>query len=617
MSFTASQLRPVLQRHAALVDQALAALYPDPDRPLSLDGLRPLTELDKDLADVLVEALEGDGTPEQAKAEALRAFLNARGIELAPPVGVEARWDHTVPTLPDAGIPVPVPNDFDLDAVGTFAPRAAAFRCRIEIGGQDEGSGAFVSKSLVLTAGHVVERHVAANQAADALPAHAKLSVRASDGVRYTARCVWYSPVHAEEREGRLPPAAEADAHLDVAVLRVGLPLGLSYGYADLPEEPVEWTGARLMTLVHYPAGKVRGFTRGRVLREAATDIRLPHDIDTSGGSSGGPAFDHKFRFIGIHQGRWDKFRKLVPHGQFADEPEFVDVLKRDRAPPRYLWSLQDDLDGQIIIGRGVFFEALTHMLENPAGTLRGIWLRRIDQSVTTGLSFSLEMLDAFLQNRRLPSDPPGAHRTWRIPIGLEDTDPIQDIARQVLGAQAAAAHAGVRPGETSGTATDRARAGDLLEDIQRRAAAAGRTEWLFFEGPPEGALSERAQKQFEALAEQSIPLANLRLILAGFEQYRLPVVLYETVAAGRADRRRGLLIDRLDRFDLADVKVTLRAMHASLLNDDNPAPNKISDMADEIVRNVPSENGFYAFAELERVSRRIQSRFRLLLGLD
>lgn len=615
MTLTASDLRPVLQSHAGVVDQALEVLFPDPAAPVNLDGLRAITEIDMDLADVLISVLQADGAQ---KIEGLRSFLNARGIDLvrrAPP-GDNL---HAIPTLPNAGIPQPDPNAFPLAAVIEFAPRAAAFRCQIQIDGLDKGSGVFISKSLVLTAGHVVEERVLADVTARDEgvnpPKHPLLEVEASDGKAYSARVIWHSPVHANERNGALPPADVAAQHLDVAVLRVGLPLGLSYGFCALPETPVNWTGARLMTLLHYPDGTFAEFPRGRVLRQAANDLRLPHDLDTEPGSSGGPAFDHDFTFIGIHQGRWAKFRKLVPHNVFADAPGFQAAIARDQPRP-YLWSIEDDIDGQLVLGRRRFFEGLASMLENPDTTLRGIWVRRLDLSKSTGLSFSYQMLKAFLKNRRRPSDAQTHHRCFQIPTDLEEADLIQTIARQILGAEAAAAHAGVRAGETSDVALERERAHALAHDLQDRAADIGATFWLFFEAPPDGVLSEKVQTQFEHLTEWLVTHSALRVVLAGFEQYRLAPLMFQQVADGEMASRPGLVVDSLDRLTADDVRVTITAMMADLLGDDNPDPTEIDKMVADVLGNLDQVNGVYPFSQMAKAVEIIRVQVRIKAGL-
>lgn len=619
MTLTAQELRPVLQTHRDVVDRALEVLFPDPDAPINLDGLTAITEIDMDLADVLLRVLQAGGARDgQQKVEGLRSFLNARGIDLVPR-GAFQDNANTIPTLANTGIPKPDPNSFDLDKIADFAPRAAAFRCRIQMAGADIGSGVFISKSLVLTAAHVVEDRLKVEALAlsrgQTPPVQPLLEIEASDGKPYAARCIWHSPVHDNERTGALPPEAQAQDHLDVAILRVGLPLGLSYGYCALPDQPIIWAGARLMTLLHYPQGVFAGFPVGRVLRNTVNDMRLPHDLDSKGGSSGGPAFDHDFSFIGIHQGRWGGFRKLVPHNVFADAPGFQDTIAQDQPRP-YLWSIQDNIDGQLILGRRRFFEGMASMLDHPDTALRGIWVRRLDPSVTTGLTFSFLMLRAFLKNRSRPSDPQTEHRTFQIPTDLDEADLIQTIAHQILGAQAAGAHAGVRLGETSDVARERDRAHALALALQARAAEVDATFWLFFEAPPDGVLSERVQTQFEHLTEWVVTHANLRLVLAGFEQYRLNPLMFQRARDGENGLQPGLLVDPLDRLTGEDVQVTITAMLADLMGDQNPDPDMVEDMVSDVLANLQDQNGVYPFSQMGRAVEIIRMQVRIKAGL-
>lgn len=618
MTLTADALRDVLQDHSLVVDQALEQLFPDPDAPVNLDALRVLAGDGADLATVLEEVIE-TGDEHGDMTARLEAFLNARGIELIKRSEDET-WDQGLSPFPGAVIAEPVPNDFPLEKVGRFALRASAFRCRIIVDGSEEGSGAFISKRLVLTAAHVVEKFTLAQaQAANdadmaALP---KIEIKASDGQTFEARLAWASPVHDNERTGGLPPANAIVTHQDIAVLRVGLPIGLSYGYCDLPDPAVDWTGPRLMTLVHYPSGNRRGLTRGRVQRDTAQDVRLMHDVDTQGGSSGGLAFDRELQFIGIHQGRWDSFRRLVPHALFARNPDFVDTVQRDQ-PRRYLWSLEDDIESQIIVGRLNFFTGLTKMLEEPGSLLRGIWVRRLDTSTTTGLNFSFEMLTAFLKNRAHPSDPVSRHVCHRIPTDLEEQDLIADMARLVLGADAQAAHIGVRAGETSDVAEERDRAFRLAQELQKTAASQNATYWLFFETPPDDKLSDTARTQFEHLVEWLSTHRNLRIILAGFEQYALAPLKFQRIAEADSARRPGLLVDPLGQFTNDDVQVTLEAMLEDLNNEDNIEPLILQELVKQVTKNMQEvQDGVYSFDELGRAVDRIRLTVKLRAGLD
>ncbi|RQP05871.1 MAG: serine protease [Paracoccus sp. BP8] len=623
MAVTANRIRAVLGAHAATVEEALAFLFPDPDRPVNLDGLRETAEEGDDLADVLAAVLNDSGT-----SGSFIAFLGARGIELRPLQPNAPIWDAVRRRRgAESAIPEPEPNDFPFDPLAAFATRARQFRCRILLDRRVMGSGAFVSARLVLTAAHVIEELICARQPQPALPGadpaavpaagphlH-QIRILASDGRRYPARLVWHSPVHACEHDGGLPPPAEAASHRDVALLRVLLPLGHSYGHIELPPQPVEWTGPRMLALVHYPRGKARGFVSGRVLRRK-DDIRLQHDIATEPGSSGGPGFDTDLRFIGLHQGRTGGRGRLVPHSQFAAEPAFLDAIRQD-CPPRYLWSLDGNLDGPIIIGRQQFFAGLAAMVEQPDSLLRGLWIRRLDTSRATGLGFSFDMLRAFLASQRPAAQAMVRDVLWRVPTALSTENLLDGLARMALDRPAAEAHAGVRGHETSRVAEQRDRAQRLAQELQRRAEAEDRIFWFFLETPPGGELAEPVLAEFEHLVEWLVAHRNLRLILAGFEQYALAPLRFQNAEEALTARRPGLLVDPLGRFTDADIAVTLAAMLRDLTGEEALDPMLAEDMVRQVTHGLPQLHpGIYDFDHMRRATRRLQSCVRKRMGM-
>ncbi|MFK7836324.1 MAG: serine protease [Sulfitobacter sp.] len=615
MTITADHLRPVLLQHEAVVDLALEQLFPDPLRPVNLEGLRVLAQGGKDLAEVLVDVIE-----DSDNAQSLERFLNARGIKLIARPNAEF-WDEGLPPFANTPIGEPPEGDLPMAALGDFALRASAYRCRIMVDGATEGSGAFISKRLVLTAAHVIEKVTNAQKAAEAAGVNdiqlPPISILASDGKAFEARCVWSSPVHDQERTGGFPPLDEVETHKDVAVLRVGLPLGLNYGYCELPDRLVEWTGPRLMTLVHYPDGVRRGLTKGRVQRDTPDDVRLRHDVDTLGGSSGGLAFDRNLDFIGIHQGRWNAFRRLVPHGIFGSDPGFVDARERDQ-PRRYLWSIEDDINGQLIIGRQTFFAGIARMLEHPQSLLRGIWVRRTNVEETTGLNFSFEMLTAFLKNRIRPSDLNTGHSTYRVATDIEEIDLIATLANQVLGARAVQAHAGVRAGETSDVAQERDRAMHLAQALQAEAVARNETFWLFFETPPDDKLSEAARTQFEHLAEWLVTHPNLRLVLAGFEAFAIEPLKFQHAIDADTARKPGLLVDPLGHFTTQDIQVSLTAMLSDLCQEDNVNPIILQDLMRQATRGLTGpQPGEFHFSDLGKAVKNLRRIVKTRAGLD
>ena len=606
-----ASLRPVLKQHEPVVAEALAVLFPSPDAPVNLEGLRMAAWGDEDLADVLAGVLRKSKT-----APSFAAFLAARGIALRRPKCPADILDAPAAAPSDLPpIAQPPDGDFPFEALAAFATRAAAFRCRIQLDGEILGSGAFVSARLVLTAAHVVERLLAAS-GGPAGPKPPVPWVVASDGRRHRARLVWHSPVFPGEYKGEIPGDTAAAQHRDVALLRVDMPLGQSYGHLDLPDPVVDWQGPRLLALVHYPQGRQRGFVPGRMLRVGPGDIRLRHDIRTAPGSSGGPGFDRDLRFVGIHQGRLNGGGRMVPHGQFAADPGFRGAIAGD-VPPRYLWSLDGDPDGPIIVGRGRFFAGLAAMQDHPHSPLRGIWVRRLDMSRMTGLGFSFEMLRAFLARWRGPGDPAPQDRILRVPVAMGDRDLIAALARLALDGDAVEAHAGVREGETSDVAAQGDRAGHLAEAMGRRAQDQGRRCWLFFEAPPGGMLAEPARTQFEHLVDRLVLHGNLRLILAGFEQYALTPLRFQSEDEALTAARPGLLVDPLGHFTGKDVEVTIDAMLRDLAPSDLPDRPVLDWMVGRVTKELRQADAFsYHFDELPRAIDRIRAGVKLQVGL-
>lgn len=552
MDLSAPILAPLVEQQPDLVIDALDDIYRDLPGSLSLDVLRDMAATSEGLftvADLLLSALN-----RHQMSGRFVAYLRARGIDLLP----RAHDDLIdIEFTDDFGSVVigPVPHDdLDLAGLAAFAGSAQAFRCRIRIDGQVRGSGALISPRLVLTAAHVVEGAMAARGNG----AGPRLEITASDGKTYPARVVWSLPHHAAEAEGDLPPPEAADTHADVALLRVDSPLGRLFGRMKLPDPPPDWIGPGLFTLIHFPDGQVRGLSIGRIQRNGPDDIRQFHTVDTEPGSSGGPGFDRRFAFLGLHQGRWQAFRRIVPYARFATHPDFRVELERDR-PPAHPWSLDGSLDSHMIIGRGLFFDTLSVMIEGSAPNLRGVWVKRAQIDQTEGLGFGFRMLEAFLAAHDRKDD------ILRLSTGADTDDLIGYLEALVFGAQEAnETHPGVRVDETTSVAHDADRARALADRLDRRAQIRDRALWLYFENPPSG-LSRDAQFQFEHLIRAVILRAHVHLILAGFETYDLMLRAFTRPDEARRSSARGVVVEYLGNFRRSDVAATVQAMNEGL----------------------------------------------------
>lgn len=330
---TAATLAAVIAAYRQVVDETMRFLGAGA-ADYNLDAIEVQAMLrGRDTADMLLTVLD-----QMQQTDAFLVMLRARGIALphgaAPFAPLPAAQDMDIGQVTEGG--------FDLAELGRFAYNAKAFRCRILIDGQPNGSGAFVSPRLVLTAAHVIEM----------LTPGQRLEVLAEDGARYVARKVWHLPCHPDEHLGALPPATTADTHADAALLKLLHPVGRRLAAIGLPEtlDP-QWTGPRHLFLVHFPQGEDTGGSPGRVLRNPG-DLRLVHDIATEPGSSGGPGFDRGLRFVGLHQGRLNggNTRRLVPLDRFAANPDFRNEITAD-SRVRALWSLDGSPDGHLVLG--------------------------------------------------------------------------------------------------------------------------------------------------------------------------------------------------------------------------------------------------------------------------
>lgn len=553
-ALTATALAPVIAEAPALVQEALQALYDPRDDPLDLDGVAVAArQVGRTTAAMLAMILNEDG-----RSEAFVAFLAAHARPLD-----SAAFAATVSRLKsefESALGGLVAIALDEQKLAAFALRSRSFRCRIWVNGEVRGSGALVSPRLVITAQHVI---------AAPAGAVARLEVEGPDGQRYAAQVALALPPHEAEMTGGLPPADTAAAHCDIALLRLDAPLGRRFAQIDLPAAPVACAGRQPFVLVHFPGGKAAGISFGEIDRSSAKALRHAHTAKAANGSSGGPGFDAEFRFLGLHQGRLGKVKRIVPFEQFCTHADFRARIEGD-GQMRYLWSLDGSPEGHLVIGRQRFTEALAAIDAGEAPALRGICVRRKRIAETTGLGFSHDLLVAWLDRKR--------HRVVRVPTGIEVADMVGRVQAEVFGSAMPEAAAGVRADETTSVAHDEDRARTLAARIEAQAAAEGRTCWLFFDNPPSGLLQD-AQVQFEHLVGELLLQPSVRVVLAGFETYGIVETLYETVAEARSAALPGLLVEYIGEFTAADVRFTAAEMARAMGYDWAP------DVLDRIVR--------------------------------
>ena len=586
-------LEPVLRDNPALVDQVLETIYNGWPFQHRLETLTEAAQLlNRPLHDVLSDTLATDEVDQQ-----FLSILRARGVDLLPENGF-------VPPIFDD-----VENDtIDPDALATFNNSARTGRCRIVVGDKVKGSGGLISRRLVLTAAHVIHEALAPSSGLRNKPP--RLMVRGADGKDYPAWHVFVSPVHDNELNNQPAPDDAYDSHADVALLRVYKPLGRrhKFGHFCTQKTPDSTPGTHRLWLVHFPEGKDTGYSIGRYQRKAPREMYLPHDAETNGGSSGGPAFDGNFTYIGHHQGALGDDGRIIPFDRYSRNPDFQAILGGDIAPD-YLWSIDESIDSHMIIGREPFFDALTAITEGTAKALRGVWVRRMDTAQEAGLAFSYRILNAFLQAHDSRSE------THRISTDLVSDDLLGDVGRQVLGqATTPQAGSGVGSGETSLAATDKDRAKSLASALQHRAEARDQIHWFYFDNPPSG-LSRNAQVQMEHLVAELLTRPNLRVVLAGFETFSLVDRQFETIMEARDHGPPGLFTEFIGEFTRDDLHQTVAAMVDDLgLGWSGPI---IDHVITFVLADFHSVAGAFPSGIASEVAEKLRTHVRLMEGIE
>lgn len=584
---TQAALQPVIDTRPELVEQALRVTYDDPQVIQDLATLRATAEIfGTPLAELLIRYLEKDALTHKFAAVLLRDGIDLPDGALPPqPDWAQAMGAFGAVTGPG----------FDEEALAVFARRSRAFRCRISVDGTVTGSGVLISPRLVLTAAHVLT-------GAEGQP----IRVHAADGQSYPARRRFCLPPHPDEERGLLPPEGAALTHPDVALLRLDRPLGHLFGRVDLGRLAEVAPGTHRFVLVHFPAGAEAGIEFGRMVRTSPQDLRLKHDAPSAKGSSGGAGFDRAFRFVGLHQGKWDNNRRLVPHEQFVSNAEFASQLQHD-SQPRYPWSHDGSLDGHILIGRSDFFDGIAALVTGEAEMLRGLWIRRLDAGQSAGISFSYPVLQFYLRQMAAPDE---THR-----IAPEDggDDLLGLVSDTVLGAAARpAAQPGVAPGQTTDIAVLQDQARQLAAALQDRAETTGRPVWLFIEtsdSDPPRAL----QMHLEHLIAACAPQGLIRIVLAGFEGVALTSNLVASLGEARSARRPCLMREILGPFTRAEVVFTLTEMARDLaLGWDRTT---IEDHASAVLAGLAAPAGRYDGSQIGEVARRLRKRVREARG--
>jgi len=558
-----SEPAEAIERYPVETAEALLSLQLGKTSPATLASLAATAEtLDQELAEVVVDFIDSKGW--------LAGFvqaLKARGV----PIDLQA----------------PGQDDGRLDPVrfGEFLPRAEAFRCRV-VSDLGSGSGCLIGPSLVMTCWHVIAGGMHPNPMTLATEIHVHLS----DGQRrkVVGKPRYESFPTDDEYRGHWPwqDASFAERH-DVVLLQLEGFDGVRLGYAKLPATVPRLPSRSHMYMLDFPGGQDRGWGLGRTRKFRGVTGRVGHDAPSQPGSSGGPCFNTGLEMIGLHQGRLERGKRLVPIGRFLDAVR--EVVIGDIAPTT-LWSLDGTRSGEIVIGRLGFFEAVAEA-SKPITNARGIRLYRRDPSRqgSEGSNFSLRLLERLLALR------PNQHRLVRIAFDQPERDLLATIRaaaeQQGLTVPEATALPGVRWGETTPEATLNDRARHLGNALN--AAAGQRLFWLFFANPI-GGLSEPERFALEAVIGAALSQPSLRVVVAGFETITMPGEEFASPGEAAGASAAGLIVENLGWFTKDDIRRFLRAAAEALGR--SFTANELPEIVGAATSGLQPRNGNYGY---------------------
>lgn len=518
--------------------------------------------------------------------------LKQAGLVLAFVKALQARgvtFDEEALSDPDSVIP-----DEELEA---FMPRARAFRCQVLVNGNIKGSGVLVGPSLVLTSWHVIAVG-APGQPQEPAP---NLSVLLSDETKEPAKV----PAEFESQCGDdefnwIAPKRDDDVvdRNDVALLALQRPAATHLGFVPLATPAPAPRSRSRVVLVHSPGGtKVIDLGFSRKIRDVTA--RWRHDVPTKQGSSGGAFFNQKLELIGIHQGEFDTVGRFVPLERFVDP--VLEVVRKDIAP-QSLWSLDETVTGQLVVGRDLLFEAIAKA-GGSGGRVRGVRVKRkAVEGGATGLAFTHDILERLLPRKG----------TNHILIRVTQDEIVPDLVAEIrrrIGLKGVtilepANEPGVAPGQAPPETTAKDRAAILATAAEAAANANDQILWFFFDNPSV-ALSEGARLAFEGFVDAALVQPHLRLVIAGFETLPLPGQEFAGASPPEGDRSPGLVVEFIGGFRRGDILSLLSNASRALTGAVNL--QVVNAAADRALVNLPDFNGLYADEQLATVNERLR----------
>ncbi len=584
---TDTDLMAAIQDHpdkaaAALVAVQATAAGQNP--PVTVDVLRAAAALlRREVSELWVEQLRT-----MEVRDAFVAALLARGVPLVT-VATNGFLDH-------------IPAERLLQ----FTGQAQSFRCRVLVDNRVVGSGCLIGPSLVLTAWHVI----AVGPPGTPQEPSPSVQIQLADGSRQDVVIPpSFESLCGDDEFRELAPRHDQDVvgRNDVAALLMRRPAAAHLGHVRLPTAAVVPTPRSKLVLVHYPDGQDEGIGFGRTSEIPHVTARWRHSISTVGGSSGGACFDRNLEFAGLHQGRLRNGGRFVPLVRFLDD--LRPGIAADVAPTR-LWSLDGTVDGPLVIGRPLLFEALAAAGDD-AGPVRGVRVKRIDlvSGGTASLRFTHDILGHLLERRGVD------HTLVRLPFDELVADAVDDIRQRVTAAglplPALPPEPGVAPGTAAPEGTARDRAARLAAAVDAAAAATGRTVWFFLDNPSV-TVTEDLRLVLDGFVAAALVQPRLRLVITGLETLPLPGQEFQAPGDAAAGGAPGLVVEFVGGFLRRDV-LDLLALAAQDLTGLPVLRPVLDAIADRVLFGRAEFNGTYPEAELPAVAAELRADLAVL----
>lgn len=499
-------------------------------------------------------------------------------------------------------------------------PSAARQVCCIEIDGQAKGTGFLIRPDLVVTAYHVIEPLLSAdNQQTKGSAAKLRLrfdylrsldgaAVQLATGIACRVADRWLEKVsscHETEKLKRLPENLEALAsHLDFALIRLAESPGVGRNGFPLAPGMDVGKGDHLIIPQH-PRGRAQVFDMGTVVAVLGQANRFLHRTNTEDGSSGSPCLNRDFSVVGLHQAGFDG--PLPAHANDDDDgaDNSASLLRRTNRgipiapicallgtlpatdPAFFPLSVLLDPPGHPVFGRSDLQDWVWRSLK-PAPT-DGTPAQRVlvvNGPLHSGKTFTIHILRTLL--------PPAEHVIVRLEAGSIANETALAVAMRLLEPLGGSA-GGLPTLQDSHTAEPswlrNTLVPALFAEIER--LRAGRTVWLIIDELDEVTLPDQTDLRpfLSGIYERVATLEWLRLVLLGFTgdltMQLEPHVTRQDVAPVREDEVLQCLKLCTDGSQFATGEDLVRGLITALIQSCEPhKPGLVKRLASSLQRS-------------------------------